>query len=114
MKQDKPAPPPAAATNSVVQASIRQELALSGILLLLSFVLGGMVHKVLRAGDHLTGGDEFFSSTLLVGCIPLLTAAGALLAWRHRAVHNTVWRMTVVAGLSLILMGFGYFEAYTW
>lgn len=93
---------------------VSRGLLISYIALLTSFIVGGLVHKILKELHQLKSGDTFFAGVMLFGSIPLLIAAGILVVGQHRAVHSTAWATTFVLGLSLIVLSFGYFEVYTW
>jgi predicted permease len=87
-------------------------LLVSFIAILASFIVGGFVHKVLDATGQLKGGDTFFSSVMLFGCVPLLIDAGILVIGQRRALRSTSWATILVLGLSLIVLSYGYFQYY--
>lgn len=92
----------------------QRKLVISGSMLLLSFLSGGLTYKILRDAHELLSGDAFFATVMGIGFITILVAGGLLVVLKQRALNNTVWFIAATLGLSLIMLATGYFEAYTW
>lgn len=99
-------------TNETARTPTRFQVSV--LMISLSFLVGGGVHKALDASRSLNVGDVFFTNMMAAGFIPVLIAAGVLVVLRQRILNNIIWLTTTTVGLCLISMSGGYFEVYGW
>lgn len=87
-------------------------LAVFSITLILCFLTGGFIYKVLRALHELNSGDAFFVIVGRFGVIPMLIAGGIVAVLKQRVLDNVFWIATAALGLGVIALSFGYFMGY--
>jgi hypothetical protein len=91
---------------------VPRKLIVASIMLLLSFLGGGLAYKILRATHDLDSGNAFFAIAMGLGCIPILIAGGVLAVCKQRVLNNTLWIATTVLGLGMIALSSGYIVGY--